>query len=171
MKTQVYTAAAALAVLLASCASADPAKAPAAATPAPAVASAPASAPATSAPAAGAFTLTVTIDGVRSASGMVMAGLLKADGSGKAVQAGGTAAPAAVGTVTVTFAGLAPGDYAVQIFHDENGNGDIDTNAFGIPKEGYAFSNRAVGQFGPPKFDAMKVTVTADAVTQATMNY
>jgi uncharacterized protein (DUF2141 family) len=47
---------------------------------------------------------------------------------------------------------IPPGTYAVSIFHDLNGNLDIDTNFIGIPKEPYGFSGE-VGKFGPPKFD------------------
>ena len=36
---------------------------------------------------------------------------------------------------------LEPGDYAVAIYHDENGNGQLDKRLFGIPKEPYGFSN------------------------------
>jgi uncharacterized protein (DUF2141 family) len=36
---------------------------------------------------------------------------------------------------------LPPGDYAVVVLHDENGNKKLDTNLIGIPKEGYGVSN------------------------------
>jgi uncharacterized protein (DUF2141 family) len=52
-----------------------------------------------------------------------------------------------------TFSGAAPGDYAVSVFQDENGNGKLDTNFIGMPKEGVGASNDAAGRFGPPKFD------------------
>jgi uncharacterized protein (DUF2141 family) len=52
------------------------------------------------------------------------------------------------------FTGLAPGTYAVSVFHDENSNGRLDTNFMGIPREGVGASNNARGHFGPPKFDA-----------------
>jgi len=52
------------------------------------------------------------------------------------------------------FTGLAPGTYAVSVFHDENSNGRLDTNFMGIPREGVGASNNAKGHFGPPKFDA-----------------
>ena len=64
---------------------------------------------------------------------------------------------------TVSFPGLAPGSYAVSVIHDANGNGDIDLNAFGIPTEGWGFSNDARATFGPPSFDAAAVHVGADA--------
>jgi uncharacterized protein (DUF2141 family) len=51
------------------------------------------------------------------------------------------------------FSGIAPGTYAVSVFHDENSNGKLDTNLMGIPREGVGASNGAKGHFGPPKFD------------------
>jgi len=52
------------------------------------------------------------------------------------------------------FSGIAPGTYAVSVFHDENSNGKLDTNFMGIPREGVGASNGAKGHLGPPKFDA-----------------
>ncbi len=54
---------------------------------------------------------------------------------------------------SISFKNLKPGKYAFRYFHDENGNGKLDTNTFGIPKEGYGFSNNAKGTFGPPSFE------------------
>ena len=122
--------------------------------------------------AAGPYTLTVTVEGVESADGMLMAGLLKADpAGGRPSQAGGMRVQAVAGTTTITFTGLTAGDYAVRLFHDANGNGEMDSNAFGLPLEGYGFSNRARAGFGPPSFDEMKVAVSGDTVTSAVMAY
>lgn len=52
------------------------------------------------------------------------------------------------------FPGVAPGTYAISVFHDENSNGKLDTNFMGIPREGVGASNGAKGHLGPPKFDA-----------------
>lgn len=52
------------------------------------------------------------------------------------------------------FVGIAPGTYAVSVFHDENSNAKLDTNLVGIPREGVGASNDAKGHLGPPKFDA-----------------
>jgi uncharacterized protein (DUF2141 family) len=52
------------------------------------------------------------------------------------------------------FPGVAPGTYAVSVFHDENSNGKLDTNFMGIPREGVGASNDARGHLGPPKFDS-----------------
>jgi uncharacterized protein (DUF2141 family) len=65
----------------------------------------------------------------------------------------------------VTFEGLAPGNYAAAIIHDENGNSKLDT-LMGIPREGFGFSrNPAIG-FGPPKFDAARFAVGGTAAPQ-----
>jgi uncharacterized protein (DUF2141 family) len=62
--------------------------------------------------------------------------------------------PAMQGQVIVSFSEVPPGRYAIQLFHDQNGNGKLDVNAFGLPNEAYAFSRDAIGRFGPPDFDA-----------------
>lgn len=57
-------------------------------------------------------------------------------------------------TTSTTIRGLAPGRYAVAVFHDTDGNGRLSTWPVGLPKEAYGFSNDARGRFGPPGFDA-----------------
>ena len=57
------------------------------------------------------------------------------------------------GVATVTYEGLPFGSYAVKVFHDENTNAELDTNFVGFPKEGFGFSNNAMGKFGPPSFE------------------
>jgi uncharacterized protein (DUF2141 family) len=52
------------------------------------------------------------------------------------------------------FLDIPPGTYALAVIHDENRNGQLDTNRFGIPKEDYGFSNDAKGFFGAPSFSA-----------------
>ena len=52
----------------------------------------------------------------------------------------------------LTFSGFVPGDYAVTLFHDVNGNGKLDT-MLGIPREGFGFSRNPVVRFGAPKYD------------------
>ncbi len=50
------------------------------------------------------------------------------------------------------FEDIPPGIYALAVIHDENMNGELDTNVLGIPKEGYGFSNDAKAWFGAPSF-------------------
>jgi uncharacterized protein (DUF2141 family) len=50
------------------------------------------------------------------------------------------------------FEDIPPGTYALAVIHDENVNGKLDTNALGVPKEGYGFSNDVRAWFGAPSF-------------------
>jgi len=61
-----------------------------------------------------------------------------------------------VGTMTIQIEDLKYGSYAISIFHDENANKKLDKNFIGIPKESYAFSNKAKARFGPPKYETAK---------------
>ncbi len=61
--------------------------------------------------------------------------------------------------VTATFKNLPKNYYAVSVYHDKNSNGELDKNFLGIPQEGFAFSNNAMGSFGPPTFDQAKFYV------------
>jgi uncharacterized protein (DUF2141 family) len=49
----------------------------------------------------------------------------------------------------VVLTNLDPGQYAIILFHDENGNGKLDRNALGVPTEPYGFSNNVRGFLGP----------------------
>jgi uncharacterized protein (DUF2141 family) len=57
---------------------------------------------------------------------------------------------------------LPEGVYAIKLFLDLNGNGEMDTNFLGIPKEPFGFSNNAKGKLGPPSFDAAAFQVRGD---------
>jgi uncharacterized protein (DUF2141 family) len=66
---------------------------------------------------------------------------------------------------TIAIATLTPGDYAIAIIHDENGNGKLDT-FMGIPREGVGFSRNPVLRFGAPRFSAASFPVADVAVQQ-----
>jgi uncharacterized protein (DUF2141 family) len=69
-------------------------------------------------------------------------------------------APARAGETEVIVRGVPPGEYAAQIFHDENGNQRVDRALFGIPKEGVGFSNNMRIRFRAPRFSEARFTVT-----------
>jgi uncharacterized protein (DUF2141 family) len=56
---------------------------------------------------------------------------------------------------------LAPGTYGITLVDDENGNGKIDKNFIGIPKEGFGFSNFFMEKMKKPSFDDFKVDLKA----------
>jgi len=71
--------------------------------------------------------------------------------------------------LTVQFRDLPPGKYAAVAFQDFNGNGKLDKNFLGIPKEPYGFSNGARGSTGPPTFTAASFTLDSNAATTITL--
>lgn len=66
--------------------------------------------------------------------------------------------PAAPGPIR--FTGLAPGGYALAVFHDENRNRKLDM-MIGIPREGFGFSRNPVVRFGAPKFRQVRIDLKA----------
>ena len=54
---------------------------------------------------------------------------------------------------------LPAGTYGMKAVHDVNGNGKMDVNPFGMPSEPFAFSNNAVGNMGPAKWDRARFEV------------
>jgi len=98
--------------------------------------------------------LAITVKGVRSADGTVFLAVYDSDKSFMKVPQATTTRRlnASKGDLKIVIHDLPAGKYAIASYHDENGNGKLDTNALGIPEEGYGFSNDARGMFGPPKF-------------------
>ena len=81
-------------------------------------------------------TLTIQISNVRNASGVVHVDICpqKQFLGDNCIYVGDAQSHAGVTTVTVH--NLPPGQYAAQVFHDENRNKKVDRALFGIPKEG-----------------------------------
>jgi len=111
-------------------------------------------------------TVTIELAGLQP-QGQVMMQVFNSEaayGAGEALTA--RQIPITGATATVEFADVPPGQYAVRLFHDVNGNGQFDTNPFGIPTEPFAFSNNARGRFGPATWADAAFTVTAGANSQ-----
>jgi len=49
---------------------------------------------------------------------------------------------------------LPPGEYAVRVFLDQNGNGTLDRSRKGLPREPFGFSNDARRRLGMPRIRA-----------------
>ncbi len=135
---------------------------------------APSATPFDGVPSAGGGGLSITIDGLRQTRGTVLVGLYDSKGSFErairlASEEGFLNDPDRVAgaalrandrkRAAVSFKNLTPGRYAVILFHDENGNGKLDKNFWGVPTEPYGFSNNAEGTFGPPGFDDAALTL------------
>lgn len=90
-----------------------------------------------------AATLEVEITDIRSSEGHLMVAVhASAEGwDGKAAPVAAQLHAPSGERALLSFEGLAPGSYAVQVMHDQNGNGKLDANFMGMPIEGYGFSN------------------------------
>ncbi len=105
-------------------------------------------------------TLTVLVTGLKSDQGTVRIALSDSESCYSAKQEKHDRKmelPIHDNAAKAVFEGLPPGEYAVKLFHDRNGNGKFDT-ILGVPVEDYAFSNNARGFMGPPPFDKVKFT-------------
>lgn len=56
-------------------------------------------------------------------------------------------------SIVVITADQLPEKIAIAAFHDENDDGALNRNRFGIPAERYGFSRNARGLTGPPTFN------------------
>ena len=61
------------------------------------------------------------------------------------------------GVMMTRFDSVPAGWFVISVLHDADSNKEMATNALGIPKEGYGFSNNPKSFFGPPKFDKAAV--------------
>ena len=110
--------------------------------------------------------LAVTIDGVKKPSGTLVVTVMNEaawDGKARPILVETVAAQSAIdgkGRVTVKFADVPEGSYAVGVIHDENDNHKLDTGLMGIPKEGWGNSNNPK-VWRKPYFSEVKVNVGA----------
>lgn len=123
--------------------------------------------------AAGELTLTVKVEGLKTAKGVIRAALhnradafpAKEDQALKKVEA-----KIENGGGTIVFAGLDAGTYAVALYQDENNNGKLDANFVGIPKEPAGVSNNPKARMGPPRFNDAKFELKASETIVVKMN-
>ena len=111
--------------------------------------------------------LEVQVSGVRSDQGDIRLALYDDAGSylkkGRGLHV--RVIRAAQGSVSSLFKDLPVGTFALGIYHDENRNGELEKNLFGIPTEGYGFSNNAKTVFGSPSFSDAAFIVDRENIT------
>ncbi|MEM7000060.1 MAG: DUF2141 domain-containing protein [Pseudomonadota bacterium] len=119
----------------------------------------------------GAETLTINIEHVHTDEGVVMLQIMSGEEEfkGEATPVASIMQRAQNGAMSYQTT-LPPGTYAVRIMHDVNGNGELDANFIGIPREPWAFSNNATGNMGPPSWDDVKFEVKGDTVQDLRLN-
>lgn len=119
--------------------------------------------------------LLVSIDHVNNDKGTILAQIFEGQDNFKnGTPKDSAMLPAKKGEATLSFDNLEAGEYVVRMFHDENNNQKMDSNAFSMPTEGYGFSNEAIGNMGPPKYQDMVVVIAkkdSKVTTKAKMIY
>lgn len=120
-----------------------------------------------------AATLTVTIENTETADGLLMLRILQGEdefgGEREAITS--IQQRAIEGSMTFSVSNLPDGEYAIQVMHDRNGNGKLDTNFVGIPNEPWAFSNNATGNMGPPKWAGVKFFLSNEVTQSIRLNH
>ena len=109
--------------------------------------------------------LTIKIKNVKESSGTIYIAIFANEENwpdGVPYRALNTPAELDVTSVTVE---IPEGTYAVSVYHDLNGNEQMDYNALRMPKEPWGVSNDAPARFGPPKWKRMTFDVGSEPFT------
>lgn len=129
-------------------------------------------------PLVSAKTLEFTIEGIKSNKGKIYIQLFKGEENYQNNNAYlSSIATAKQGQVTITFNGLIDDDlgnddYGIRYYHDENDNASMETNLFGMPLEGYGYSNNAKANYGPVGYSHIKFHMTNETqVNTSTIVY
>ncbi len=101
-------------------------------------------------------TLTITVSDIRVSEGRLLVQVANSEQRFEFLEESAASPvaitqPAEAGEMTFEVT-LPPGTYAARVLHDVNGNGQMDRNFIGMPKEPWAFSNNALGNRGPAKW-------------------
>lgn len=113
--------------------------------------------------------LVVNFTGMEEKQGAIMGVLVDSEAAydGKAAPARPIMVSVDKAEVAAAIEGLAPGTYAIKLFHDIDGDGKMGTNPYGMPIEPFAFSNNAVGNMGPAKWADAKFEVKTGSNTHS----
>lgn len=103
--------------------------------------------------------VTIVVKNVKESSGTIRVGIFRDEQSFLKEAWMGKVVKAEKGEITISFDSVPKGKYGISVIHDENENGELDSNIIGIPKEGFGFGNDAMGTFGPPDFNKASVEV------------
>jgi len=122
-------------------------------------------------------TLTVRVTGARNTKGKIGVTLFQngqgfPDDTSKAIRHESVEIDPKAMSAQVTFKDLPQGTFAISVLHDENGNGKMDKNFVGMPKEGYGASNNPSKKRRAPTFDEAKFSLnTSEQAIEITLIY
>ena len=119
-------------------------------------------------------TLAIRLSGFRSAEGQVLIAIFRGEDGfpGDSAKAWRRAVTTIQGArASFDLQGVPAGEYAIAVVHDENKNGELDTNFVGIPKEGLGVSNNVKIRVGPPKYRDAKFAVEGAVLQDIRIRY
>ncbi|AFY35889.1 DUF2141 domain-containing protein [Calothrix sp. PCC 7507] len=121
-------------------------------------------------------TLTVVVNGIQHNKGQICIGIYGKEKGFPEKTSGLTqsACTKITGrTLKQKFFGLKPGNYAVAIVDDQNGDRKLNKDFFGIPTEGFGISNNPTVsvQTGSPEFRDAKFLLNKDTTVNITVKY
>jgi uncharacterized protein (DUF2141 family) len=111
-----------------------------------------------------AFALDTEVRGMISSSGEISAGVFTAENQFPRPPIDRLSVPPSARTLHLTFPGLEPGEYAVGVYQDTNGNGRLDATVARDPTEPWGISNNPRPKDRAPTWDEAKVTVPPEGV-------
>lgn len=118
--------------------------------------------------------ISVTVTNISSQKGEIMAALFaneKAFPNDSKAAFKVAKATANGGKAILQFDQVPPGTYAIALFHDVNGDGKLNTNFIGIPKEGYGVSNNVKNLFSGPTYKQSSFEHRSNSNLTITMRY
>jgi uncharacterized protein (DUF2141 family) len=106
-------------------------------------------------------TLSVTVTNIPGAQGTILIGLYESAGSftDRPLEVSPKVAVTSTDDLTAKIENVKPGTYAIAVIQDLNGNGKLDRNFLGMPKEPLAFSVIKEIPRGKPDFAACSFEV------------
>jgi uncharacterized protein (DUF2141 family) len=117
------------------------------------------------------YRVEVVVTNVKDTAGMILVALYSKQDSFLKKPFAGKSVKAMAGQAVIVFEHVPAGDYAASMIHDANKNGKLDTNFFGVPKEGFGFSNDVMGTLGPPSFEKAKFAIRAPVSLRISTRY
>ena len=112
------------------------------------------------------FDVEIVVTGIKENAGTIVISIHDSSESFRKHIPYRTAESAADGEKAAYHIRLKAGEYAFCVYHDVNGDGKLNTNAIGIPKEPFGFSNYD-GKGPPGNFKKHKVFI--DGATTVTI--
>ena len=115
--------------------------------------------------------LELRIEGVEARGGTLLVSVQnEAEFMGETGIAGDVVEAPEAGTATFSF-DVPPGDYAVTVWHDDNGNGQFDRAEIGYPLDGWAMSGTMPERRGPTFAEAAVRVPAGGGTTTVSMTY